>query len=243
LNAVSIEPTDQVSDLPEVDLPPIASDIARALAQRASVRVAELSVENQRVAQDYTRRNLQPVLSLFLQINVYGLAKGTPSAVRDLVQASYPEFAVGVTWSMPVFSRSAGADYVRAQLETRQTEAGLQKTRQQVTSQVRTTSSALTQARSAAAAADRAVEASRAVYEGEQQRVAFGTSTPYRVTLALRDLTNAQAAEVQARVNVAKAVIAYQAAVGTLLAQNGIESDAAERGRLWKQEPQKGVVP
>jgi outer membrane protein TolC len=243
LDTVSIDTTDETADLPEVDLPPIESDIARAVAQRASIREAELSVENQRVAQDYTRKNLRPVLSVFLQINAYGLAKGTPSAVRDLLQDAYPEYSVGITWSMPIFNRAAGADYIRAQLETRQTEAGLQRTRQQVSIQVRTTSSALTQARSAAAAAARAVEASRAVYEGEQQRVDFGTSTPYRVTLALRDLTNAQAADVQARADVAKAVIAYQAAVGTLLAQNGIDADAAERGRLWKQEPRTGAGP
>jgi outer membrane protein TolC len=235
LDVVAVEPTDAMPEPSAVALPPLDADIAQAISRRASVRQAELSVENDRVAQEYTRKNLQPVLSIYAQLNAYGLARGTPSSVRQLVEASYPEYSVGVTWSLPVFNRAAGADYTRAQLETRQAEASLQRTRQQVATQVRTGSTGLVNAGAAAVAAARAVEASRTAYEGEQQREQFGTSTPYRVSLALRDLTNARAADAQARANIAKALIAYEAANGTLLERYWIDGDAAEASRLWEQ--------
>jgi outer membrane protein TolC len=233
LDPIELVPADAAPGPAAITLPTDAGDLSRALERRSSIRQAELSVKNQRVAREFTRKNLQPVLSVFLQANIYALSKGTPAAIRQLVRLDYPEYSVGVTWSLPVFNHAAGADYLRTQLETEQTEASLQRTREQVTMQVRTATVGISQTRAAAEAADRALSASRTAYEGELTRLQFGVSTPYRVTLALRDLTAARSADAQARANLGKALVAYQAAVGTLLDENGIDGDAAERGDLW----------
>jgi outer membrane protein TolC len=99
--------------------------------------------------------------------------------------------------------------------------------------QVQNAATALSQNGARVSAAGRALEASRTAYDGEQERLGAGVSTPYRVTLALRDLTAAESADVQARVNYAKSLVAYQVAVGSFLEHNGIDSDAALRGSLW----------
>jgi hypothetical protein len=47
------------------------------------------------------------------------------------------------------------------------------------------------------------------------------------------DLATAQAAEIQSRVDHAKAVIAQQVAVGSFLDDHGIAFDDALKGNLW----------
>jgi outer membrane protein TolC len=82
-------------------------------------------------------------------------------------------------------------------------------------------------------AAQRAVVTSRRVLEGARAKVEAGIATPYDVALAQRDLTAAQAAETQARVDLAKALVAHQLAVGGLLEKNGIVFEQALQGDLF----------
>jgi len=233
LDAAALEPTEALPGAADVEVPAVEGSIASALASRSSIRQARLSIQNQRVAVEYTRKNLLPVLSLYFQGNVYGLAPGADPALKQLVRWSYPEFATGFTLTFPVFNRAAQADDVRARLESQESEVTLRRTEQQVTLQVRTASLTMGQSRAAVDAADRALVASQASYAGEQERLRAGISTPYRVLLAQRDVTAAQSADVQARANLAKAVVAYDLAVGRLLERHRVDSAAAERGTLW----------
>jgi outer membrane protein TolC len=237
LDALTIEPTESLPGPTEIEVPSTDVSIATALASRSSIRQAQLSLQNQRIAQEYTRKNLLPVFSVYAAVDMYGLAPGTPPAIRQLVRLAYPEYSVGLTWSLPLFNRAAVADDVRARLESQESEVSLQRTRQQVTMQVQNATTSVAQNRARVSAAGRALVASRTVYEGEQDRLRAGMSTPYRVLLALRDLTAAQSADVQARVNYAKALVAYQVAVGSLLEHNGIDADTAQRGNLWSSHP------
>ena len=232
LDAVSIEPTDALPGAADIDRPAADQAIRTALSRRASIRQAELSLKNQRIAEDYTRKNLLPVLSVYAQGAMYGLGPNMSPAVRQLVHWAHPEYSLGFTVSLPVFNRAAQADNVRARLETEESEAALQRTRQQVTMEVQNSTSTLGEDRARVDAADRALAAARRTYEAEQERLDAGISTPYRVTLALRDLTAAQSADVQSRVNYAKALVAYDVAVSGLLDRQGIDADAALRGTL-----------
>jgi len=228
------EPTEPLPDASDTRMPSVADSIARALERRSSIRQAELTVENQKIAQDYTRRNLLPILSAYVAVDLYGLARGTSPAVRQLIHSAYPEYSIGFTWSLPVFNRAAQADDVRARLETEGSEMALQRARQQVTLQVENATAAIEQNRARVRATVRAIEASQVAYQGEQERLRFGVSTPYRVVQSQRDLTAAQAAVVQARVNYAKAVAAYDVSVSGLLEKYGIDAAAAERGSLLR---------
>jgi outer membrane protein len=234
LDAAVIEPTDPLPGPSDIEIPPLSSSIAAALAGRSSIRQAQLSLQNQHIAEEYTRKNLLPTLSVFAVVDLYGLAPGANPAVRQLAQWAYPEYSVGFTWSLPLFNRSAQADDVRARLETQEAETTLQQTKSQITMQVQTATVSLTQGRAQVEAAQRAVVASRRAFEGEQDRFGAGISTAYRVMLAQRDLTSAESAEIQARVNYAKARVAHQIATGSFLERNGIVADGAQRGTLWR---------
>ncbi|HZT75851.1 MAG TPA: TolC family protein [Vicinamibacterales bacterium] len=235
LGNMPIEATESLTSVGGTALPPVATSIARALERRSSIHQAELTVDNQKIAEQYTRKNLLPTLSAYVAFEMYGLAPGTSPAVRELIHWNYPEYAFGFSWSLPVLNRAAQADDVRARLETQQSEAQLQRTRRQVTLQVQTSTAAIEQDRARVEAAERALAASRTAYAGETDRLQFGISTPYRVLQAQRDLTAAEAAAVQAQVNYAKAVVAYEVAVSSLLEDHGIDASAAERGSLWHE--------
>jgi outer membrane protein TolC len=234
LGAATLEPLEALPGASDGNIPPISDSIARALERRSSIRQAQLVVQNQRIAEQYTRKNLLPVLSAYVAFDIYALAPGTSPALRQLIRWTYPEYSVGFTWSMPVLNRSAQADDVRARLETQQSEATLQRTRRQVVLQVQNATASIEQDRAGIRAADRALATSKIAYEGEQERLRAGMSTPYRVLQAQRDVTSAEAADVQARVNFAKALAAYDVAVSGMLEKHGIDVDAAERGSLWR---------
>jgi len=234
LDRATLEPTDALPGPTEGEVQPLRDEVSAALEKRSSIRSAELSLKNQRIAEEYTRRNLLPTLSVYGVIDLYGLAPGISPAVRDLVGVNYPEYSLGFTWSLPVFNRAAQADNIRAQLETQQAEAALERTKGQITLDVQTSAIRLTQDRAEIAAAERAVGYARTTFEGEQERLRVGISSSYRVMLAQRDLIAAQAAEIQARVNYAKALVAHEVAVGTFLEKNGVVADDAQRGTLWK---------
>lgn len=235
LGAIPVEVTQELPDATAVDAPPVAVGVARALERRSSIRQAQLTIENQKIAEQYTRKNLLPVLSAYVAFDLYGLAPGTSPALRQLIHWNYPEYSFGFTWSMPVLNRAAQADDVRARLETQQSEAALQRTRRQVELQVQNSTAAIEQNRAQVRAADRALTASRTAYEGEQERLRAGISTAYRVLQSQRDMTAAEVADVQARVNLAKATTAYAVAVSSLLEDLGIDAGTAERGTLWRE--------
>ncbi len=237
LEAVSLEPTEEIDASDDLQIPSMGTSIATALGNRASIRQAQLTLDNQRIAEQYTRKNLLPVFSVYAQANVYGLAPGTPAALRQLVRWAYPEYSFGFTWSLPVLNRAAQADDVRARLEAQESQVALLRTRQQVTMQVQNATAGVVQNRARVSASQRALVASRVASQGEEERLRFGLSTPYRVMLAQRDLATAESADVQARVNYAKSLVAYQVAVGSLLEHNGIDADATLRAPLWVEHP------
>ena len=233
LMASPIEPTTPLPDPADGDLPPLAERTAVALAKRASIRQAELSLKNQHIAEEYTRKNLLPTFSVYGSLNLYGLAPNTSAAARQLAQWAYPEYAVGFTWSLPMFNRAAQADDMRARLEVQEAEGALQRTKTQIRVQVASADVSVAQGRAQVLSAMQASRASARAFAGEQERMDEGISTPYRVMLAHRDLSAAQSAEIRARVNYAKALVAHDVAVGEFLDRYGIVSERAQQGDLW----------
>ena len=233
-----IEATDRLPEPDDIQMPPLSEAIATATQNRSSIRQAQLGIENQRIAGMFTRNNLLPTFSVFAQFNSYALAGGTNAMFRQLAQWDYPEYSLGFSLTFSVRNRAAQADDVRARLELQQAETSLQQVRRQVELAVRTAADGLIQFRAQVAAAEKVVENSQQILAGEQIRLMYGISTPYRVILAQRDLFTAQSARTQAQVNYAKALVALELASGTLLERNGIPFGDAFRGDLWKTSGQ-----
>ncbi len=232
---VPLEPTDVLAGKMETPIPPLADALRKAM-RRPSLRQAELGLENQQIAQQFTRSNLRPTLSVFTQINSYTLAPGMSDMFRQMFRYAYPEYAVGFSLTLTMKNRAAQADDVRARLELHQAEIAFEQTKANVGIQVRTALTALTQSQSQVEAAQRAVAASQEAADAEQVKWDLGYSTLDTVYQKELDLTSARAAEVQSRVDYEKAVIAQELAVGYLLESHGIAFDEALKGSLWKSQ-------
>ena len=229
-----IEPTEPLPQPNDIQIPVLADAVKDASQDRSSLRLIQLTMDNQQIAEKFTRNNLLPTFSAFAQFNSYALASGTNAMFRQMAKFIYPEYSAGVSLTFSIRNRAAQADDVRDRLELQQTRVTLQRTRNQAEQTARTAVIGLIQFRAQVEADQRALENRQQAFRGEQVRLANGISTPYRVILAQRDLDTAQLVLIQAQVNYAKALIALELAEGTILNRNGINFDQAFAGNLWK---------
>src|SRR5262249_39635970 len=135
--SVSFEPTDTLAGTMETPIPPL-DDALRNAMRKPSIRASELEVENQKIAENFTRSNLRPTLSIFAEFNNHTLAPGMGEMLRQMWQYAYPEYSLGFSLSFSVKNRAAQADNVRARLELQQAQVVLDQTKANVAMQVRT---------------------------------------------------------------------------------------------------------
>jgi outer membrane protein TolC len=231
--ALQFEAIDPLATTSENPIPSL-DDALRSAMRRPSIRQAELGLENQRIAETFTRSNLRPTLSTFVQFNSFSLAGGSNEALKQMWQFAYPEYSAGFTLNFSVKNRAAQADDIRARIERRRAEVAFAQTKSNVGLEVRTVLTNSAQRRAQVEAAVRAVAASQQTADGEQVRWDSGISTLEKVYQTRLDLVRAQIAEIQSRLDYAKAVTAQEMAVGTFLDAHNISYESALQGRLWR---------
>jgi len=142
------------------------------------------------------------------------LPGGLSQAFCQVSRWKYPEYAVGLSFSLNIRNRAAEADLYRAKLEKQQSETGLQRTRNSIALEVRKAVIGLVQSKAQVEAARKAVELSGQALAAEEIRLLEGISIPYDVIRRQRDYRSAQFAEVQARANYAKALVEMNRSTG-----------------------------
>lgn len=241
LNAARIVLLDRMPEPRDSDIPDLENAMATALESRPELRQAQRGIENQDIAIRFTENSLRPAANIFGLLAGAGLQgqgalgdTGLLDSLRDTFSAANPEYAGGVTLSIPLKNRQAQADNLRAQLEGKQLRIGQQRTRNQVALEVRKAVIGMVQGKAQVEAAHEAVRLAREIYEGEKERLAAGVSTSYNVILRERDLRNAELAEVNAMVTYAKALVELDRARGLTLERNGVELDDALSGTVTR---------
>jgi outer membrane protein TolC len=232
LGAVQIEPIDSLPDPKENDIPRQDDALKTATESRPEIRQTELNIRTQEIAIKYGRDLLKPSLLVFANFNSSGLSGtrtftdpigapvvfplGMSQAMRQVRSWTYPEYAVGLTFSLNIRNRAAEADLYRAKLEKQQTETGLQRTRNSISLEMRKAMIGLVQSKAQIEAAHKAVELSAQALAAENIKLLEGSSISYEVIRRQRDLRSAQFAEVQARAAYAKALVERDRAMGRL---------------------------
>jgi len=163
--------------------------------------------------------------------NALSTAGAGQSLNQDLVSA-YPEYATGLSITLPIRNRSAQADNLRARLEERQFEVSLQQLRQQIGLEVRQAVIGLIQGKAQVAAAHEAVILADQTLDAERKRLALGSSTSYNVVLRERDAITARQADITAVTNYARALVEMDRSTGSTLERNGIEVSDALSGEV-----------
>jgi outer membrane protein TolC len=232
VNSIEIEPADALPEPKDSDIPKLSEALATAMSNRSEILQSEVNLLTQDIAIRYVKNLLRPSLLLFANFSssgLYGnrlvtddqgasimLPGGISQAWRQVRNWSYPEYAVGFSFSVNIHNRAVQADAYRAKLERQQTEAGLQGTRNAIALEVRKAVIGLAQSKARVEAAHKAAELSGQVSAAEETKLLEGASTPYDVIRRQRDLLSALYAEVQARANYAKALVEISRATGVL---------------------------
>ena len=159
---------------------------------------------------------------------------GFGGAQRQVFHNDFPDFAVQLTFSLPLRNRSAQADNVHAQLVLRQMEAQTQQIKNNALLDVRNTTIAVEQGRAQVEAASKARELQQQTFEAEQKKYQLGASTVYNVILTQRDLITAQGTELRALANLAEAKANYERALGRTLEVNSVTIAGGKKGEIDK---------
>ena len=232
VSSIQIEPIDSLPDPKADDIPSLEDALTTAIKNRSEIRQAEVNLLTQDIAIKYSKDLLRPSLLVFANFNSSGLygdqtltdsnggtvviPGGISQALRQVRSWTYPEYAIGFTFSLNIRNRAAKADLYRARLEKQQTEIGIQRTRNSIALEIRKAMIGLVQSKAQVEAAHKAVELSSQSLAAEETRMMEGSSIPYEVIRRQRDLRSAQFAEVQARAAYAKALVERDRAMGVL---------------------------
>ena len=210
------------------DIPDSREALQTAFRNRSELIQSDLNLRNQEITEKFTRNSLKPAFSVFGSYSSSALGMGAGPMLQQVsVAMPYPDYAAGFSLSIQLRNRGAQADNVRAQLELRQQQASRVRTADQIQVDVQMAATGLMQAKAQVEAAHAAADTSRVVWDAERRKLDVGASTPYRVVQAQRDWVVAQAQELEARANYAKALIQVDKASGLVLERNHVSLDEA----------------
>jgi outer membrane protein TolC len=239
LDAVSLETTDTLPNPDGRELPDLQTALKQAVERRPELLAARQDLQNQDISTRFTRNGLLPNVSVFALYAGAGLTgdtsqspDGLGSSLSQSFGATYPEYAGGLSATIPLRNRSAQADNLRARLEQQQLNVQLERSRHQVELEVRQAVISVVQGKAQMAASHEAVDLAQRLADAEREKLLVGVSTPYDVVLRERDLLAARQADVTANATYAKALVDFDRATGAALERNGIELGDALSGQL-----------
>jgi outer membrane protein len=159
---------------------------------------------------------------------------GIGTTTSQIFHNQFPDYAVGVSITIPIRNRSLQADNQRAILEQRLLQTQMQQLKNAAVVDVRNAFIALEQDRSQVATASEARKLQQETFDAEQKKYQLGASTVYNVILTQRDLVNAQGAELRALANLLEAKAQYERAVARTLDVNRVTIADAKHGEVEK---------
>ncbi|HLH39647.1 MAG TPA: TolC family protein [Bryobacteraceae bacterium] len=227
LASASIQTVDAFPEPDERPLPKLEEAVAIARKNRPEVSIAEGNIKSQRDVQPFVRNSLLPSMNIFGLMTTDALSNEFGTAWVEAVQFKYPLYAFGINISFPVRNRQAQADNIRAQLELRQSEDTLLRTRNQIELDVQNGLTASRQARQQVISAREALRLAETQLDAEQKRLAAGVSNAYNVVLRQRDVFTARLALAQAQDAYAKARVTLDQAMGTTFEANHLNFEQA----------------
>jgi outer membrane protein len=222
--------------------------ITEALKNRPELNQAGIQIENSQISLKGSLNALRPELDL-VGVAQNGGFSGTlnptaapfgPGTLADagaygatlgqIVHASNPTYGIGLQLTLPLRNRIAQADAVRDELQVRQAQVRRQQLEDQVRLEVADAQVALQQARASYEAAVQTRVLQEQSVKIEQQKFDVGLSTNYLVIEYQSYLAQAQSTEVAAKGAYAKAKIALERALGTILDTDHVTIDEAYHG-------------
>lgn len=244
------------------DIRPVQDLLADAFGNRPELQEAQLQIANSELYMKGSKNALLPQVDLLASAQNSGLAGalnplastttggtgtgataapnetfvgGFGSALGQILRRNYPTYAVGIQFNFPIRNRIAEGDFVRDEIQLRQTQVRQQQLENQVRLEVEGALIALQRSR---AAYDAAVEARKLQEQSlqiELEKYQNGISTPFLVQQYESYVAQARSTEVSARGTYGKAKTQLERAIGMTLQNHNIAVDEVMRGRIATQ--------
>jgi outer membrane protein len=211
--------------------------MARALENRPEIRQGRLEIKNTEIERKRAKNDLLPQLDITGSYTTGGRANEIDRTFTGLRDQQDEVKSIGVVGSFPIGNRAARGTYTRARISQEQAIMNLERTREELMTTVMNAGLRVLENRALVQSNQRARQLQEANVAAEEKRLQLGISTSQAVLDFEEDLTAAQVQEVQAMVEVEKALIDLQVAEGTLLENLGVEfeHEAYERPQhTWK---------
>lgn len=202
--------------------------LGAAYQQRAEVRAASKRVSGAEINVAKTKHDRLPQLDLIGEAGIAGVGQASGAARNSLRTADFNSLAIGAEFSYPLQNRQRRYAYKQAVSQRNQAAEQLEKIKDRVAFEVRTSVRDLDTSRERIDITHSRVESEQANLDAERKRYDVGVSTSFEVLEFQEDLAAAQEAHIFAIVDYNKAQIAIERARGTLLETYGIVFNSPE---------------
>jgi len=143
-------------------------------------------------------------------------------SIRDALKGIYNNWSVSLNLQLPLFNAAARADLRKARLEFQQARLSLLDAQRVVIRNLQSSRRGILTNREKLLAYVAASKLARAQLEAEEKKFKAGVSTNYQVLKAQENYEENRSAEVQAAIDLRKAIILFQKNTGSLLEEKGI---------------------
>jgi outer membrane protein TolC len=247
VRSASLIPTDPLT-VPESDaVRPMQNLIQDALSNRPDLDQGRLQIDNLRIGLEGSRNATLPELDLVGVMQNNGLTGtanpfttvgagsaylgGYGGALGQVLARDNPTYGVGLQLTLPLRNRIAEADLARDEIQVKQSQIRLRQLENQARLEVEDALIAMSRSRSSYEAAVQARKLQEESLSAEQSRFEVGASTSFFVIQYESLLAQARSTEVAAASSYVKARAALARATGSILDENHISVEAAEKGK------------
>ncbi|MBK9088500.1 MAG: TolC family protein [Holophagales bacterium] len=225
-----IVPTDRpAEEKVEID---VEAGIRSAIEVRPEVKQALINIESRKISLVYNRNELKPRLDARGGYGLSGVGYNNDlvkegssysDAFSQIGSWDYPNWSVGLNFSVPLRNRTAKANAAIAATDLDLARTNLALLKQNLSLEVRTAARNVDTARRSVAAAKKARELADRNLDAERKKFDNGMTTSFTVAQVQNDLTSARSNELLAIAGYLKSMVSWHKAVGDLLPTKNVE--------------------
>ena len=210
----------------------VDAGIQMALDGRPEVKQALVDIESRKVSVVYNRNQLKPRLDAKGSYGFSGVGfnndviregSSYSDAFEQIVQGDYPNWAVGLSFAVPIGNRTAKANAAIAATDLELAKTNLTLLKQNLALEVRTAARNVDTARRSVAAARKARELAERNLDAERKKFDNGMTTSFTVAQVQNDLTTARSNELLAIAGYLKSMVSWHKAVGDILGVKNVQ--------------------
>jgi outer membrane protein TolC len=220
--AVRLIPTDQIPRARVLDIDEEIS-ITRALANKPDIQSSMIEAENADIELQRANNQLLPELDLEGTYFTGGRGAEKQDVYDGTGRRDDETWTIALRGTIPITNRQSRGAHTSARISLRQAERRLTKTEADAIIGVKNAVSSVGTNRIAVEARAESRKYQETNVEKQETSLRLGATTSFEVLRTQEDLANAEAQEVQSRIELEKSLVDLELAEGTILENHGIE--------------------